>query len=95
VLSIIRVMANTPHGSWAGCPEFGFRDLLEHSNKRAEKIGTLVQSLNRTLEDLGVNNFRVEAMTQSSAPGADVDQWTIILTSTTEPGRTFSVALGS
>lgn len=94
VLSLIGVMANTPQGSWAGCPQFGFRDLLEESNTRPEKIGVAVQALNRVLEDLGVNSFRVEAMTRDSAVGAEVGQWTIILTSTTEPGRTFSLGLG-
>lgn len=95
VLSLIRVMANTPHGSWAACPEFGFRDLLEESNTRPEKIGEAIEVLNRALESLGVVNFRVEAMTRDSAVGAEIGQWTIILTSTAEPGKTFSFGLGS
>lgn len=88
-------MANTPYGSWAACPEFGFRDLLEESNSRPEKIGVAIQTLNRALENLGVIGFRVEAITRDSALGAEVGQWTIILTSTTEPGKTFSFGLGS
>jgi hypothetical protein len=88
-------MANTPHGSWAGCPSFGLRDLLEQGQMRAAVIAVAVKEINLALEDLGVTNFRVEAITRDSAPGAEVGQWTILLASTTEPGRTFSLGVGS
>jgi hypothetical protein len=87
-------MANTPHGSWAGCPHFGLRELLEQSSTRPEKIGVAKEEINRALEDLGVTNFRVEAIHRDSVAGAEVAQWTIILASTTEPDRTFSLELG-
>jgi hypothetical protein len=94
VLSLVRVMANTPQASWAGCPHFGLRDLLEQSSLRQEKVQVAMDQINRALEDLGITNFRVEAITRDSATGAEVGQWTITLASTTEPGRTFSAGLG-
>jgi hypothetical protein len=87
-------MANTPHGSWTGCPQFGLRDLLEQSNSRSEKVQVAMEQINRALEDLGITNFRVEAMTRDSVAGTEVGQWTITLASTTEPGRTFMAGLG-
>ncbi|MGO9086255.1 MAG: hypothetical protein ACLP6G_13130 [Terriglobales bacterium] len=87
-------MANTPHGSWPGCPYFGLRELLEQSGMRQEKVQVAMDQINRALEDLGITNLRVEAMTRDSLRGAEVGQWTITLASTTEPGRTFSVGLG-
>ena len=90
----MRLMANTPHGSWAGCPHFGLRELLEQSSTRAEKAGVAMEQINRALEDLAITSFRVEAITRDSAAGAEVGQWTITLASTTEPGRTFSLGLG-
>ena len=87
-------MANTPQGSWTGCPQFGLRDFLEQSNARSERVQVAVDQINRALEDLGVMNFRVEAVTRDSVAGAEVGQWTITLASTAEPGRTFSLRLG-
>ena len=88
-------MANTPHGSWAGCPHFGLREILEESSTRSEKVQVAMDQINRALEDLGITNFQVEAITRDSVAGAEVGQWTITLASTVEPGRTFSVGLGS
>jgi len=53
-----------------------------------------MDQINRALQDLGITNFRVEAITRDSPTGAEVGQWTLTLASTTEPGRTFSVGLG-
>lgn len=88
-------MATTPSGSWSACPQFGIRDLLEQGNVRSEKAQVAMDQINRTLEDLGITNFRVEAMTRDSVAGAEVGQWTITLASTVEPGRTFSLGLSS
>jgi hypothetical protein len=93
VLSLVRVMANTPQGSWAGCPHFGLRDLLEQSSLRQEKVQLAMDQINRALQDLGITSFRVEAMNRDSAAAAEVGQWTITLASTAEPGRTFSAGL--
>lgn len=95
VLSLVRVMANTPRGTWAGCPNFGLRDLLEQGNTRAEKAQLAKDEINRAFEDLGITNFRVEAVTRDSVSGAEVSQWTITLSSTAEPGKTFSIGLDS
>lgn len=91
----MRVMANTPRGSWTGCPNFGLRDLLEQGNTRAEKAQLAKDEINRVFEDLGITNFRIDAITRDSASGAEVSQWTITLSSTAEPGKTFSIGLDS
>lgn len=95
MLSLVRVMANTPRGSWAGCPNFGLRDLLEQGNTRSEKAQLAKDEINRAFEDLGITNFRVEAVTRDSVSGAEVSQWTITLSSASEPGKTFSVGFDS
>jgi len=95
VLSLVRVMANTPRGSWVGCPNFGLRDLLEQGNTRSEKAQLAKDEINRVFEDLGITNFRVEAVTRDSLSGAEVSQWTITLSSAAEPGKTFSVGFDS
>lgn len=86
-------MANTPQGSWTGCPDFGLRDLLEQPNTRSGQVQVAVDQINRALEDLGVMSFRVEAMTRDSIAGAPFGQWTITLASTAEQGKTFSLRL--
>ena len=90
VLALVRVMANTPYGSWAGCRQFGLRDLLEQCNIRSEKIQTAVQEMNRVLEDLGIVTFRVESITRESPAGAEVSHWVLNLVSTTDQTKTYS-----
>jgi hypothetical protein len=87
-------MANTPHGSWHACPQFGIRDLLEEANARSEKAQVALDQINGALQDLGITNFRVETIARDTAAAAEVAQWTITLVSTADPGRTFSFGLG-
>jgi hypothetical protein len=92
VLALLRVMANTPVGSWAGCPRFGLRDLMEQNGARREKVDQSVQAMNQVLQELGVVNFRVETVTRESPAGSEVSQWVVTLAATSDPGKTFSFA---
>lgn len=90
MLALVRTMANTPHGSWAGCREFGLRDLLEQGSTRAEKIQAVLENMNRALDDLGIVAFRVESITRESPPGSEISQWVVTLASTADPTKTYS-----
>lgn len=90
VLALVRTMANTPNGSWAGCREFGLRDLLEQGSTRPEKVQAVLENMNRTLDELGIGGYRVESIARESAPGAEVSHWVLNLASTADPAKTYS-----
>jgi hypothetical protein len=90
VLALLRVMANTPYGSWAGCPQFGLRELMEQTSARRESVQLTVQEMNNVLQELGIVNFRVEGITRESPPGAEISSWVVTLAATSDPARTFS-----
>ena len=89
-MALVRVMANTPHSSWAGCPYFDLRELLEQSNARPEKLQVALDEMNRALDDLGITSFRVESITRDSLAADEVGQWTVKLISTSDPTKTYS-----
>jgi len=90
-LSLLRVMANTPHQSWAGSPHFGLRELLEQGRARPEKIQFAVEEMNRALETLGVTGFRVSGILSESQPGEEVGRWVVTLASTADSAKTYSM----
>lgn len=91
VLSLLRVMANTPHQSWAGSPHFGLRELLEQSRARPEKVQFALEEMNRALETLGVTGFRVASITPDSSPGDEASRWVVKLVSTVDSAKTYSL----
>jgi hypothetical protein len=84
-------MANTPHQSWAGSPHFGLRELLEQGRSRPEKIQFAIEEMNRALESLGVTGFRVGNIAMESQAGEETSRWIIILASTTDSAKTYSM----
>ena len=84
-------MAHSPQGSWAGCSSFGLRDLLEQSNMRPEAVQQAMERINRTLEDLGVSNFQVEAIKNESPAGAATAQWSVTLVSKLDRTKTYQL----
>jgi len=94
VLSLVRVMANTPYGSWAGCEHFGLRELLEQGLRRPEKIRLAVEEMNRALGDLGITNFLVESIANESPAGAEVNRWVVTLASRMDHTKTYSFEWG-
>jgi hypothetical protein len=91
LLSLLHVMASTPQGSWAGCPQFGLRDLLEQSRTRPEKVQAALAELNRALELLRIQHYRAASIVCESAPGDQVGRWVVTLESVDNPGRTCSL----
>jgi hypothetical protein len=93
VLSLIRVMATTPHGSWKGCPHFGLRNFLEQARGRPDSSQAALQEVNLALKDLGIVNLRVESFVKEAQQERDVDSYVVTLASTSEPGKTYSVSV--
>jgi hypothetical protein len=92
VLALIRVMANTPHGSWEGCPHFGLRDFFENAKIRPD-LPHAIQEMNLALSDLGIVGLRVESITKGPHENRDVDSYSVNIVSTTEPSKTYSVSI--
>ena len=80
ILSLLETMARTPHGSWPGNAQFGLRDDL-HSSSRSEGIKAVLDELNRTLADLGIQNYRVESLERDAAAGEGSAVFAITLVS--------------
>ncbi len=94
MLALLRVMANTPYGSWPGNGHFGLRELLEQSVSRPEKIQVAIEEINRTLVDLGVTNFLVEDIISESSAGEGTGRWTVNLVSTADRTKTYAFEWG-
>jgi hypothetical protein len=70
LIQMIRVMASTYAGTWAPDPEFGMRQCFEPIRRggadQQKVLDRLLQSdialLNRSLERLGMSDFRVTAV---------------------------------
>ena len=81
ILSLLEMMARTPHGSWPGNAQFGLRDYL-HSSSRSEGLKAVLDELNRTLGDLGIQNYRVESLDRETASGEGFVVFAVTLAST-------------
>jgi hypothetical protein len=90
VIALLRVMANTPYGSWPGCEHFGLRELLEQGAGRPEKVRLAVDEMNRALDDLGISNFLVEGISCETPATEEVKRWVVTLASRTERTKTYS-----
>jgi hypothetical protein len=91
MLSLLQLMAATPGGSWAACPSFGLRDLLESGRQRDDVPRLAAERANLALAELGLHNFRVgEFVREPGRP--DLNVYTVTLVST-EPGDSFSTTL--
>lgn len=91
MLSLLRIMANTPHTSWAGSSHFGLRELLEQSRARPERVQFALDELNRALETLGVTSFRVDSITSESSPGDEASRWVVNVVATADRAKTYSL----
>jgi hypothetical protein len=82
LLSFLQVMAVTPGGSWAACPNFGLRDLLESSRQRADSPRLAMERANRAFEDLGITGYRVQEIVRENSQRADFDVYSVTLIAT-------------
>ena len=92
LMALLQMMARTPQGSWAACPEFGLRDLFEHSRLRADTARLALQRMNQTLADLGISGYVVTEVTRELSAGRDTDTYAITVESTAK-GQSFSTSV--
>ena len=82
ILALVRVMATTPHGAWAGSSHFGIRDLFEQARNKPDAPKLAVHEINRALEDLGITHYKVQSITTEPHPNRDIDSYVVTLAST-------------
>jgi uncharacterized protein YjiS (DUF1127 family) len=92
LLSLIEIMARTPHGSWRGSVHFGLRDYFQGARGRPELTKMALEELNRALADLGIDKYRVESIIRETAVGEDSEVYAISLSSGGQPSQVFRIA---
>lgn len=86
VLQLLRLMAQTPHGSWKGSKHFGLRNLIQDSGGRSGGPRAAVIEINRSLEDLGIDDWKVVSIDKESAPGAETASYSLTVQRTDDDG---------
>ncbi len=79
LLGLLLVMARTPAGSWAACPEFGLRDLFEGQRQRVDLGRLAMERTNAALAELGIDDFRVSEVVREIVPNQETDTYSITL----------------
>jgi hypothetical protein len=92
VLSLIEIMARTPHGSWGGSSHFGLRDFLQGAAGRPDVTKMAVDELNRALVDLGIDKYRVESIVRETSETGNSDVYAIRLSSNGGPSQILRLA---
>lgn len=86
ILALLHLMASTAGGTWAACPSFGLRDLLESGHRRADVPRLAMERANQALTDLDIDGFRVEEVVREASQHLDVNVYTVTLQSIREAG---------
>jgi hypothetical protein len=86
LLALLQMMAATAGGTWAACPNFGLRDLLEAGHQRADTPRLATERANQALADLDIHDFRVEEIVRETSQRIDLDIYTVTLVSTRDTG---------
>jgi hypothetical protein len=94
LLSFLHVMAITPGGSWAACPNFGFRDLLESGRQRADSPRLAMERANRAFQDLGITSYQVQEIVRENTQRSDFDVYSVTLVAT-HSSETYSTHISS
>lgn len=84
------MMARTPGGSWAGCPAFGVRHLLEAARQKPEAIRQAEQAINEALADLGISGYRLKSIQKEQGPNPDVDVYTVTIVLASDPSMSWT-----
>jgi hypothetical protein len=79
LIALLKIMASTPAGSWAACPNFGLRDLFENSRQRADVAALAIARINETFLELGIENYVVTEVIRELSPGRETDTYSITL----------------
>lgn len=86
ILALLQLMAATAGGTWAACPVFGLRDLLEAGRQRADAPRLATERANQALADLDIQGFRVAEIVREATQRLDLDVYTVTLASTRDAG---------
>jgi hypothetical protein len=79
VIALLQVMARTPAGSWAGCPEFGLRDLFEGGRQRIEVGRVAMDRINSVFAELGLDQYTVSDVSRELSAHQDIDTYAITI----------------
>ena len=79
VLAFLQTMALTPGGSWAACPEFGLRDLLENPGRRADIPRLALERANQALAIMGIQSFEVASIVRELSARPDHETYSVTL----------------
>lgn len=79
VLSLLKIMARTPQGSWSACPSFGLRDLFEDGRQRADVPRLVAERINSSLADLGLEEYEAAEVVRELSSNRDTDTYSIRL----------------
>ncbi|HKM80741.1 MAG TPA: hypothetical protein VJY15_07245 [Candidatus Acidoferrum sp.] len=93
IVSLVSVMARTPHGSWIGSRHFGLREFFEEARAQTELPSQAIQELNLSLQDLGILEYRVQEIVRESQTQAETSTYVLRIVSASEGGQAHSVRL--
>ena len=93
IVSLLRLMAGTPGGSWPGSRNFGVRDIFEGARTHPDAPKVATERMNRALIDLGITGYRIENIVKEVSSNRDVDGYVVTIVSTVEGSKTYSMAL--
>lgn len=93
ILRLVRIMAQTPNGSWSGGKHFGVRNLFEEARRRREAPREALDEINKALLDLDITHYRVESLVQETRTEQDVDSYVVTLASTDNEGEIYTMTV--
>jgi hypothetical protein len=93
ILRLVRIMAQTPNGSWGGTKHFGVRDLFEDARRRREAPREALDHINKALLDLDITHYRVESLVKEAQTDQDVDSYVVTLASTDKKGEIYTMTV--
>jgi hypothetical protein len=93
VITLIRLMAASPGGSWTGSRNFGVRDIFEGARANPNAARDAAERMNRALSDLCITSYRVASILKEAPASPDIDAYVVKLVSSADESRMYSVAL--
>ncbi|HUG80902.1 MAG TPA: hypothetical protein VML01_04515 [Bryobacterales bacterium] len=95
ILRLVRIMAQTPNGSWSGDKHFGVRNFFEfeHARRRREASREACEEINKALLDLDITHYRVESLVKEAQTEQDVDSYVVTLASTDKEGEIYTMTV--